>query len=108
MQEKKFHSKLSMSFHTDDGTTQRDMLNKRPLTSSAFSSETRDVACTVCSGSSPLDRALMTLGRDSTLRRKYLYERWQGAIENHPSSDKPHQHARPADDWRLLRSGFAE
>jgi hypothetical protein len=73
--------------------------DKRPLTSSASSSETEDMACSVRSGSSPLERALMTLSRDSTLRRKYLYERWHGVIEDRPSSDKPHLYSVDLEFW---------
>jgi arylsulfatase A-like enzyme len=50
---------------------QNDIFNKRPLTSSASSSETQDKA-RAASAAAPLDRALMTLSCNSTLRRKYL------------------------------------
>jgi hypothetical protein len=38
--------------------------------------------------SSSLERALVTTDRDSALRRKYLHNRWQGAIEKLESRDE--------------------
>ena len=96
---------MSMSFHTD-GTMRGDMLNKLHLTSTAFSSKTRDgrrVACSVGGRTSSLDRALRTLSRDSDLRREYLHARWQGAIENHPSSDRPQLYSTDLELWWSTR-----
>jgi hypothetical protein len=61
------------------------MLNKRPVTTSSSNGEaevTKQVVSTV-SGSdykllSPLERALITIGRDSALRHLYLRKRWTG------------------------------
>ena len=75
-----------MSLQTDDGTTQAD---KRPLAPTSLSSKTRDNSCAagnVCGSeyrvSTSLERALVTIGRDSALRNKFLRKRWQGAIES--------------------------
>lgn len=39
-------------------------------------------------GCSPLERALITLSRDSELRSKFLRKRWQGTIEGRGCSDE--------------------
>jgi len=59
-------------------------------------SETRDGRCvanvgeSASGGSSLLERALVTTGRDSVLRHKFLRKRWQGAIERLQSRDNLH------------------
>jgi hypothetical protein len=84
-----------MSFPTDDGTTLGDMLNKRRLAPTALNSEIRDGRCAAGNGrgseygvSSSLERALVTIGRDSALRNKFLRKRWQGTIERLWSRDE--------------------
>jgi len=80
-----------MSFQTD--ITMQD--DKRPLAPTSLSSETRDgrrAAADVCGSeygvSSSLERALVTIGRDSALRKKFLRKRWQGTIERLWSRDE--------------------
>ena len=99
-----------MSYHTDDGNNAGDMLNKPPLAPTSFSTETRKGRCVaddVCGSeygvSSSLERALVTTGRDSALRRKYLHRRWQGAVERLQSRDKPHLHPTAQELWRSRR-----
>jgi hypothetical protein len=61
---------------------------KKPSVASTSSSigEARDDGClanvdkSVSGGSSPLERALIAMDRDSGLRRKFLRKRWQDAI----------------------------
>jgi hypothetical protein len=66
-------------------------------------SETRDGSCVargVCDSgrrvSYTLERAILAIGRDSALRRRYLRKRWQGShsIEMPPSEHKPHSRAQ--------------
>jgi hypothetical protein len=38
----------------------------------------RDVCDSECRISCALDRAILTIGRDSALRRQYLRKQWQG------------------------------
>jgi hypothetical protein len=73
-----------MSFHTKPRTTPGAKSIELPATPLSVSSETRGakrVAHEVCDSwaqiSDSLDRALVTLGRDSALRRKHLRNRWQ-------------------------------
>jgi hypothetical protein len=61
------------------------MLNKRPVTtfSPSIEAEVTKQAASTVSGSdekllSPLERALITTGRDSALRHLYLRKRWRG------------------------------
>jgi len=81
-----------MSLETDI-TTQDD---KQLLAKTSSCSETllgSRAGALVCRskprGSSPLERALITLGRDSELRSKFLRKRWQGSIERLRSRDEP-------------------
>lgn len=56
----------------------------------------RNVCDRDCQVSCVLDRAILTIGRDSALRRQYLRRRWQGyhSIER-PGSEHKHD---PPDD----------
>jgi hypothetical protein len=76
-----------MNVDMECATTHRAVVKKSSL-SKTFSSisEVRDERWfsnannSVPGGSSPLERALVAMDRDSGLRRKFLRKRWQGAI----------------------------
>ena len=91
-----------MSLHTDDRGTPGETANL-PAIRMSFSSEIPNggwVVCDIrdsgCLGSLSLDRALVTLGRDSVLRRRYLRRRWQGrnASGRSPSRERLHAAAK--------------
>ena len=74
----------------------------QPLKSSPLKSEIREAkhaVHTIRDGSSSIERAVMGLGRDSSLRRDYLQERWQRAMENFGSKDKPDIHSMDLELW---------
>ncbi len=91
-----------MSLHTDNRGTPGETA-KLPTMPTSLSSEIPSggrVVCDVrdsgCLGSLSLDRALVTLGRDSVLRRRYLRRRWQGrhAGGRSPSRERLHAAAK--------------
>jgi len=79
---------LSMNFQTDEDTAQGKM-KKPPHAPTSFSTEARE-GDGVYGVTGSLYRALVTIGRDSALRRKFLRQRWQGAMQGLSSSDKLH------------------
>ena len=100
-----------MRSNTDASTAPGDLSDRLPLAPTAFTSQTREgrhaasaVCGSECGVSSSLERALVTIGRDSALRHKFLRKRWQGAIERLRSSDKLHPTAQELWWSRRLRT----
>ena len=74
----------------------------QPLKISPLKSEIREAkhaVQTIRDGSSSIERAVMGLGRDSSLRRDYLQSRWQRAMEQVASRDKPDFHNLDLELW---------
>jgi hypothetical protein len=76
-----------MNVDIEYGTAHRAVVKKPSVAPTSSSvGEARDDRClanvdkSASGGSSSLERALVAMGRDSGLRRKFLRNRWQGTI----------------------------